>query len=93
MAVSAGADAVYLAGQRFGARAYADNFSTQELLEALEEAHLLGRKIYLTANVLTREKELPELVDAVLDGRVEDAKTVVGALICDAVAHRLAPVE
>ena len=63
--MSAGADAVYLAGQRFGARAYADNFSTQELLEALEEAHLLGRKIYLTANVLTREKELPELVEFV----------------------------
>ena len=33
--------------------------------------------------------DLPELVDAVLDGRIEDAKTVVGALICDAVAHRL----
>lgn len=33
--------------------------------------------------------DLPELVDAVLDGRVEDAKTVVGALICDAVAHRM----
>ena len=32
---------------------------------------------------------LTELVDAVLDGRIEDAKTVVGALICDAVAHRL----
>ena len=35
--------------------------------------------------------DLPELVDAVLDGRIEDAKTVVGALICDAVAHRLSP--
>ena len=35
--------------------------------------------------------ELGELVDAVLDGRVEDAKTVVGALACDAVAHRLTP--
>ena len=35
--------------------------------------------------------ELSELVDAVLDGRIEDAKTVVGALICDAVAHRLSP--
>ena len=34
---------------------------------------------------------LPELIDAVLDGRIEDAKTVVGALICDAVAHRLQP--
>ena len=36
---------------------------------------------------------LPELIDAVLDGRIEDAKTVVGALICDAVAHRLEPQE
>ena len=35
--------------------------------------------------------ELPQLIDAVLDGRVEDAKTVVGALACDAVAHRLNP--
>ena len=35
--------------------------------------------------------ELPELVDTVLDGRIEDAKTVVGALICDAVARRLTP--
>ena len=37
--------------------------------------------------------DLSELVDAVLDGRIEDAKTVVGALICDAIAHRLAPGE
>ena len=37
--------------------------------------------------------ELSELIDAVLDGRVEDAKTVVGALICDAISHRLTPEE
>ena len=37
--------------------------------------------------------ELSELIDAVLDGQIEDAKTVVGALICDAVAHRLNPLE
>ncbi len=36
---------------------------------------------------------LPEFIDAVLDGKVEDAKTIVGALICDSVAHRLAPQE
>ena len=36
--------------------------------------------------------DLPEFIDAVLDGKIEDAKTVVGALICDAVAHRLSPV-
>jgi len=37
--------------------------------------------------------DLSELIDAVLDGRIEDSKTVVGALICDAVAHRLEPAE
>lgn len=37
--------------------------------------------------------ELPELIDAVLDGKIEDAKTVVGALICDAISHRLTPEE
>ncbi|MDO5475735.1 MAG: U32 family peptidase [Eubacteriales bacterium] len=61
-ALSAGADAFYLGGERFGARAYADNFSTEEILRALKEAHLFGKKIYLTANVLTREEELPDLV-------------------------------
>lgn len=35
--------------------------------------------------------ELPELIDAVLDGKIEDVKTIVGALVCDAVAHRLSP--
>ena len=60
-ALSAGADAVYLAGQKFGARAYAGNFTEEELTESLREAHLLGRKIYLTVNTLTREEELPEL--------------------------------
>ena len=60
-AISAGADAVYLAGQKFGARAYAGNFTEEELTESLREAHLLGRKIYLTVNTLTREEELPEL--------------------------------
>ena len=61
-AFSAGADAVYLGGERFGARAYADNFSTEEIISSLSGAHVLERKIYLTANVLTREDELPELV-------------------------------
>ena len=47
-AVHAGADAVYLAGNQFGARAYAENFTTEELLECIRYGHLLGRKIYLT---------------------------------------------
>lgn len=61
-AIHAGADAVYLGGNKFGARAYASNFSQEEIIAALREAHILGRKIYLTVNTLVKEKEMPELV-------------------------------
>ncbi len=61
-AVNAGADAVYLGGMKFGARAYAGNFSQEEIVEALRVAHLFGKKIYLTVNTLVKEKEMPELV-------------------------------
>lgn len=57
----AGADAVYAAGNRFGARAYADNFTEQELLEALDYLHLRGKKLYLTVNTLLKEQEIKEL--------------------------------
>jgi putative protease len=56
--LAAGADAVYLGGSRFGARAYADNFSEDELLRAIDEAHLHGKAIYLTVNTLFKEEEL-----------------------------------
>ena len=86
-AVNAGADAVYLGGERFGARAYADNFSDQEIVRAIEEAHIFGRKVYLTANILTRETELKELVDFVsrmysagLDGVIVQDLGVLDAL-------------
>ncbi len=57
-AVMAGADAVYLGGSSFGARAYADNFTEDKLLDAIHYAHLHGRKIYLTVNTLLKEKEI-----------------------------------
>jgi len=60
-AINAGADAVYLAGDQYGARAYAQNFSREELLSCLRYAHLLGKKIYLTVNTLMKEQELEEL--------------------------------
>ncbi len=60
-AMSAGADAVYMAAQKFGARAYAGNFTDEEILECSEIAHLLGKKIYLTVNTLVKEKELEDL--------------------------------
>lgn len=60
-AVNAGADAVYLGGREFGARAYADNFSEEELLHCLRHAHIFHKKIYLTVNTLVKEEELERL--------------------------------
>ena len=56
--IAAGADAVYVGGNAFGARAYANNFSEEELLAAIDYAHLHHRKLYLTVNTLFKEKEL-----------------------------------
>lgn len=64
-AVNAGADAVYLGGERFGARAFADNFTAEEILRALHAAHFYGKKIYLTVNTLLKERELAALFDYV----------------------------
>lgn len=61
VAVYAGADAVYLGGGRFGARAYADNFTEGALLEAIEYCHIYGVKVYLTVNTLFRDAEIKEL--------------------------------
>lgn len=57
-AVNAGADAVYLAGKRFGARYYANNFNDEEIKEAVNFAHLRGVKIYVTVNTLIKDSEL-----------------------------------
>ncbi|MCI8485197.1 MAG: U32 family peptidase [Lachnospiraceae bacterium] len=59
----AGADAVYGAGKRFGARAYADNFTEEELLEAIDYLHLRGKRFYLTVNTLVKETEIQGLLD------------------------------
>lgn len=62
-AVSAGADAVYIGGARFGARAYADNLDQEQLLRAIDYVHLHGCRLYLTVNTLFKEHELEELYD------------------------------
>lgn len=62
-AVHAGADAVYLGGEKFGARAYADNFTTEELLECIRYGHIHGCKSYLTVNTLMKEPELAEMTE------------------------------
>lgn len=61
--IHAGADAVYAAGNRFGARAYAANFTTEEMLAAIDYVHLKGKKLYLTVNTLLKEREIHELYD------------------------------
>lgn len=67
--VNAGADAVYVGGSLFGARAYADNFTNEELLEGIRYCHLHGRRIYLTVNTLLKTRELEEqLYDYLLPG-------------------------
>ena len=60
-AVSAGADAVYLGGAKFGARAYAENFTEEELVACIRYGRLFGVKVYLTVNTLFKEQELEEL--------------------------------
>ncbi|MBR3173318.1 MAG: U32 family peptidase [Eubacterium sp.] len=57
-AINAGADAVYLGGENFGARANAENLNTEEIVDVLNYAHLNGRKVYLTINTLLKNKEI-----------------------------------
>ena len=56
--INAGADAVYLGGDKFGARAFAKNFTQSDIREALDFAHLRGKKIFLTVNTLLKNKEI-----------------------------------
>lgn len=60
-AIVAGADAVYIGGSRFGARAFAENPDEDRLLEAIDYAHIHGRRLYLTVNTLMKNEEMKEL--------------------------------
>ncbi len=62
IAVNAGADAVYIAGQNYGARAYAKNFSMEEIEKAVEYAHLNGSKIHVTVNTLINNFEIIDVL-------------------------------
>ena len=63
-AYKAGADAVYMGGPMFGARAYADNADAGQMLSAIDYAHLHGRKLYMTVNTLLKNTEI--------EGQLED---------------------
>ncbi len=56
-----GADAVYLAGNRFGLRAFAGNFSDEEIKEAVKIAHKIGKKVYITLNIIAKDEDFEGL--------------------------------
>lgn len=65
-AIKAGADAVYIGGTKFGARAYANNLEKEDMLWAIDYVHLHGKKIYMTINTLIKDKELLSLYEYLL---------------------------
>lgn len=76
-AVHAGADAVYLGGTRFGARAYAENFTEADLIKCIQYGHFLGRKIYLAVNTLLKQREMEELYTYLLPFYKEGLDAVI----------------
>ena len=64
-AVQAGCDAVYLGGYKFGARTFAGNFDNEEMIQAINYAHLYGVKIYVTVNTIIYENEVEEFMEYV----------------------------
>jgi len=62
-AIHNGADAVYLGGKNFGARKYSDNFTEEELKEAVRYAHLFNVKVYVTANTIIYENEVKDFLE------------------------------
>lgn len=64
-AINSGADAIYLSGKKFGARAFATNFSNEELKEAIRIGKIYGVKIYVTMNTLIKENEIDEFLSQV----------------------------
>ena len=63
IAFNYGADAVYFAGKKFGLRAFAGNFDDKEILDAVEYAHSLGKKVYITLNILAHEEDFEGMAE------------------------------
>lgn len=80
-----GADAVYLAGQNFGLRAYAGNFTDEQIAEAVQYAHSLGKKVYVTINIFAFNSDFDALKDylKVLENAKVDAVLVSDAGVFD----------
>ena len=94
-ALNYGADAVYLAGNVFGMRSAADNFTNEELYEAVEYAHNMGKKVYLTVNTMPHEHEysvLREYLNALKDCPI-DAMIVADLGVMDTIKEILPEME
>lgn len=91
-ALNFGADAVYLAGEKFGMRAASANFSYDELAVAVTKTHALGKKLYVTCNILPRNKDLAELPEyfSHLDAIGVDALIISDLGVMD-IAKKYAP--
>lgn len=76
-AVENGADAIYLAGQHFGARKFAKNFSDEELAAGIDFAHVRGVKVFVTVNTLVFNEEFGELVPFLAKIREMGADAVI----------------
>lgn len=87
-----GADAVYLGGKSFGLRAFSDNFSEEELKEAVDYAHQLGKRVHVTVNIFPHNDDLTSLPDYL---RYLDEIHVDAVLIADpgifSIARQVAP--
>ena len=75
-----GADAVYLAGKRYGLRAFADNFTDEELREACAYAHSIDKKVYVTLNIYARDYDFDDMSDYL---KVLEAAKVDAVLVSD----------
>ena len=91
-----GADAVYLAGKRYGLRAFADNFTDEEIFVAVNYAHSLGKKVYVTLNIFASNVDFDDLADylKVLEQAKVDAVLISDVGVLDYVrAHSSLPIH
>ena len=76
-AVNAGADAVYIGGRKFGARAYAENPEEDLLREGIRYAHIYGARVHLTVNTLLKDAEMKELESYLMPYYIEGLDAVI----------------
>ena len=87
-----GADAVYIGGKAFSLRALAGNFSDEEIIEAVEYAHKLNKKVYVTVNILARNYDIDKAIEYL---KFLESANIDGAIISDvgliSLAREIAP--